>query len=117
MTPTTCVYSERAFDGDVLDTIDMLLTRISHRLDRTRKGCVWTAWLGDEPVDVHAVRTADRLWDLDESDLARLALTAADVPTTVILGARTKSVKNLEALLFVEKELKIQLDGKLTGPT
>jgi hypothetical protein len=39
-------------DGPTLDAIDAILATAAERIDRTRKGRVWAAWVGGRPVHV-----------------------------------------------------------------
>jgi len=42
----------QADDGPTLDAIDAILATAAERIDRTRKGRVWAAWVGGRPVHV-----------------------------------------------------------------
>jgi hypothetical protein len=57
MGPTAEVVTLESIADEQLLAIDGLLSKISSKIVRTRKGSVWALWIGDRQIDIAVTET------------------------------------------------------------
>jgi hypothetical protein len=115
MGPCCSVYVRRPLSGEPLVELDAYLAGCAERVERTRKGRHWSAWISGRPVAVRVERTEEVLWDC-EDDLLELGLLPEDAPFRVVVCAGLDSPEDRAILHRLAQGLSALLDGQATAP-
>ena len=95
MAGPTCEVLLETDDGTTVDAIDRILVAVAEGIDRTRKGCVWDAWIDGRPVHVSVERS----------------------PPTVVLAAGCNGLEDYAMLRKLARELASALGGMASEPS
>ena len=90
----TCEVLLESDDDTVLDAIDLILSAVAERIDRTRKGRVWDVWVSGRPVHVSVER----------------------MPPAVALAAGCSGPDDYAVLRRLAADLASSLDGVASEP-